>query len=306
MTSTPTSPSLAKSDLRKNLPVAPKHVRTCEKTPRLGGASLGDQSSASHGCAQPGTLIDSSKKWLGRSRCPPQGCTVDLLLPSCSRSLRHDLLPSPTRVLSDVGIGIVGHERKIGLAIGNSDLAKRRGGFLAQIRLLMGDALADRRQLAYWHVGNFVGGPEVFEGTVHQWSGVASSNCSVVHLPGKGLRTLAAEIPNLAIGLIEGLTFKGKCYSALAQMLGTRSITQRLAHLLLHLVELYGVEDGDGNVIAAAFTHADIAHMVGATRQWVTISLKRMQEKGIVLTRRSQIVVCRPDILEEMRGQASD
>jgi CRP-like cAMP-binding protein len=160
--------------------------------------------------------------------------------------------------------------------------------------------------LAYWRAGNFVGGPEVFGGGVHQWSGVASSNCSVVHLLGKDLKTLASEIPNLAIGLIEGLTFKGKCYSALAQMLGTRSITQRLAHLLLHLMNLYGVEDSDGVAIAAAFTHADLAHMVGATRQWVTISLKRMQKKRIVLTKRSQIVVCRPDVLEGMRGQASD
>jgi len=89
-------------------------------------------------------------------------------------------------------------------------------------------------------------------------------------------------------------------------MLGTRSITQRLAHLLLHLMNLYGVKDPEGIVIAAAFTHADLAHMVGATRQWVTISLKRMQEKQIVLTKRSQIVICRPDVLEEMRGQASD
>ena len=151
-----------------------------------------------------------------------------------------------------------------------------------RIRVFYTSPLGREITLAYWHVGNFVGGPEVFEGTVHQWSGVASSNCSVVHLPGKELRSPAVEIPNLAIGLIEGLTFKGKCYSALAQMLGTRSITQRLAHLLLHLVELYGVEDADGRVIAAAFTHADIAHMVGATRQWVTISLKRMQEKEIV------------------------
>jgi CRP-like cAMP-binding protein len=160
--------------------------------------------------------------------------------------------------------------------------------------------------LAYWHPGNFVGGPEVFGGGIHQWSGVASTNCSVVHLPGKELRTLAGEIPNLAIGLIDGLSFKGKCYSALAQMLGTRSITQRLAHLLLHLMELYGVEDPDGTVVAAAFTHADLAHMVGATRQWVTISLKRMQEKQIVLTKRSQIVVCRPDVLQDMRGQNSE
>ncbi len=156
--------------------------------------------------------------------------------------------------------------------------------------------------LAYWHPGNFVGGPEVFGGGVHQWSGVATSNSCVVQLPGKELRALVTEVPNLAIGLIEGLTFKGKCYSALAQMLGTRSITERLAHLLLHLVELYGVKDEEGTLIGAAFTHADLAHMVGATRQWVTISLKRMQEKDIVVSRKSRIVVRRIDLLKEMKG----
>jgi CRP-like cAMP-binding protein len=156
--------------------------------------------------------------------------------------------------------------------------------------------------LAYWHPGNFVGGPEVFGAGVHQWSGVATSNSSVVQLPGKELRALVVEVPNLAIGLIEGLTFKGKCYSALAQMLGTRSITERLAHLLLHLVELYGVEDPDGILISAAFTHADLAHMVGATRQWVTISLKRMQDRDIVTSRKSQIIVRRADLLQDMKG----
>jgi CRP/FNR family cyclic AMP-dependent transcriptional regulator len=157
--------------------------------------------------------------------------------------------------------------------------------------------------LAYWLPGNFVGGPEVFGGGIHQWSGVASNNSSIVHLPGKDLRQLVVEVPNLAIGLIEGLSFKGKCYSALAQMLGTRSITERLAHLLLHLVDLYGVKDTDGILIGAAFTHADLAHMVGATRQWVTISLKRLHDKNVVVSRKSRIIVRRPDILEQMRGQ---
>src|SRR3954463_9701394 len=157
--------------------------------------------------------------------------------------------------------------------------------------------------LAYWHPGNFVGGPEVFGGGVHQWSGVATSNSSVVQLPGKELRALVVDVPNLAIGLIEGLTFKGKCYSALAQMLGTRSITERLGHLLLHLTELYGVEDPEGILIGAAFTHADLAHMVGATRQWVTISLKRLQDKHVVSVGKSKIVVRRLDVLQEMRGQ---
>lgn len=187
--------------------------------------------------------------------------------------------------------------------------AKHDGIYLIEsgrIRVFYSSPLGREITLAYWHAGNFVGGPEVFDSGVHQWSGVAASNASIVQLPGKDLRILVAEMPNLAIGLIEGLSFKGKCYSALAQMLGTRSITQRLAHLLLHLAELYGVQEADGVLIAAAFTHADLAHMVGATRQWVTISLKRMQDKQIVITRSSQIIVCRPDALEMMRGQPSD
>jgi CRP/FNR family cyclic AMP-dependent transcriptional regulator len=156
--------------------------------------------------------------------------------------------------------------------------------------------------LAYWHAGNFVGGPEIFGAGPHLWSGVATSNCSVVQLPGKTLRNLVQQVPSLAIGIIEGLTFKGKCYSALAQMLGTRSITERLAHLLLHLIDAYGIEDDKGILIGAAFTHADLAHMVGATRQWVTISLRRLQEQGVILCRKSQIIIRRPDALENIRG----
>jgi CRP/FNR family transcriptional regulator, cyclic AMP receptor protein len=159
--------------------------------------------------------------------------------------------------------------------------------------------------LAYWFPGNFVGGPDVFGTSVHLWSGVATNNSCVVQLPGKALRDLVMQIPALGIGLIEGLAFKGKCYSALVQMLGTRSITERLVHLLLHLVNAYGIRDPDGILIAGAFTHADLAHIVGATRQWVTISLQRLQEQGVVVCRKSQIIVRRPDALSDMRDGAN-
>ena len=66
---------------------------------------------------------------------------------------------------------------------------------------------------------------------------------------------------------------------------------------------IYGVKEPQGILIGAAFTHADLAHMVGATRQWVTISLKRLQERGVVICRKSRIVVRRPDVLQEMRSQ---
>jgi CRP/FNR family cyclic AMP-dependent transcriptional regulator len=159
--------------------------------------------------------------------------------------------------------------------------------------------------LAIWHSGNFVGGPEVFGGGMHVWSGVAASNISVVHFPGAALRSLALKIPSFAIALIKCLSFKGACYSAMAQMLGTRSVTERLAYLLLHLTDLYGVPTEDGLLIASRFTHEDIAHLVGATRQWVTISLRRFNERGVLKVQRSGITIRQPEVLTRIRDGGS-
>ncbi|WP_218016845.1 Crp/Fnr family transcriptional regulator [Sphingomonas mali] len=158
--------------------------------------------------------------------------------------------------------------------------------------------------LALWHAGNFVGGPEIFGGGLNVWSGMASTRVSALHLPGAALRELALGIPHLAIGIIEGLTFKGKCYSAMAQMLGTRSVTERLAHMLLHLSDLYGLRQPGGTLISTKFTHEEIAHMVGATRQWVTASLKRFHAQGILSVKRGNITVVRADILDRIRTGA--
>jgi CRP/FNR family cyclic AMP-dependent transcriptional regulator len=155
--------------------------------------------------------------------------------------------------------------------------------------------------LAYWHSGNFVGGPEVFKQGLHVWSGVAAVNSTVLHLPGDVLREMVLTIPALAIGIIEGLSFKGQCYSALAQMLGTRSPTERLSQLLLHLMNLYGVEERQGTLIAASFTHADLAHMTGVTRQSVTISLKRFADHGILHAHGSNLVIKDADLLRQIR-----
>lgn len=155
--------------------------------------------------------------------------------------------------------------------------------------------------LAYWYPGNFVGGPELFGARTHMWSGTAAANSVVVHLRSEALRGLAMRIPGLAMGLIEGLTFKGRCYSALAQMLGTRSVTERLARLLLHLMDSYGVAEPDGVLIATGFTHADLAHMVGATRQWVTISLKRMAGQGVLETRQGKLLIRDPQALRALQ-----
>ncbi|MDU1670600.1 MAG: helix-turn-helix domain-containing protein [Bradyrhizobium sp.] len=53
-------------------------------------------------------------------------------------------------------------------------------------------------------------------------------------------------------------------------------------------------------MINRRITHDQIAAMVGSTRQWVTMMLKRFQTKRIIAIEGSSIRIRRVDLLETM------
>jgi CRP-like cAMP-binding protein len=154
--------------------------------------------------------------------------------------------------------------------------------------------------LAYWTPGHFVGGPELFGGGLHVWSANAIEPSRLAYLPGGAVRQLALSVPAFAMCLIEGLVAKGKCYSALVQMLGTRSATERLAQLLLILAQLDGGPVDGRMIVHRRVTHEQLASIVGATRQWVTSMLARFQARGILQIERGAIIIERADLLQEL------
>jgi CRP/FNR family transcriptional regulator, cyclic AMP receptor protein len=154
--------------------------------------------------------------------------------------------------------------------------------------------------LAYWTPGHFVGGPEIFRGGLHIWSGEAAEDCRLLYLSAGAMRMLVERMPQFAVCLIEGLVAKSKCYSALVQMLGTRSAVERLAQLLVILGEVYGKQEANRLVVQRKVTHDQLANIVGVTRQWVTITLDRFQKKGIISVSRQALVIERPDLLLDM------
>ena len=151
--------------------------------------------------------------------------------------------------------------------------------------------------LAYWTAGHFVGGPQIFGDGEHVWSADVTQSSRLLYLPATAIRGLIETQPSFALSIIEGLIAKGKCYSALVQMLGTRSIIERLVQLLIILTENHGRRDQKRLIIERKLTHDQIATIVGSTRQWVTTTLDRLQKKGIISVARQTIVVERYDLL---------
>jgi CRP/FNR family transcriptional regulator, cyclic AMP receptor protein len=145
--------------------------------------------------------------------------------------------------------------------------------------------------LAYWSRGDLVGGPEVFGGGQHIWSGRATVPTEVMHVRGPELRRLVTEIPKLAIAVVRALEYQGKCYSAMIQMLGTRSAAARLAQLLLVMADRDGHLAPEGLAIDRTLTHDDIGKMIGATRQWVRKTLDRLVARRLIKVRSTYIVI---------------
>jgi CRP-like cAMP-binding protein len=149
--------------------------------------------------------------------------------------------------------------------------------------------------LAYWTPGHFVGGPEVYGGGSHMWSAETMEPTRLMHLPGSAVRYLAETSHSFALCLVDALVAKGKCYSALAQMLGTRSVTARLAQLLLILSEA-SASRGERR-IDRKITHEQLAGIIGSTRQWVTATLTRFQKRGLIHISDDCIEIMQVDVL---------
>lgn len=154
--------------------------------------------------------------------------------------------------------------------------------------------------LAYWTHGHFVGGPEIFGGGRHIWSADAARTASVIFLPGGLLRRLAERDTQMSLALIDGLIAKGKCYSALVQILATRSATERLRMMLEIMAETHGRRTPEGVVIERPFTLDELAQMLGTSRQWLSVSMDKLRAEGVLATGKRQItLLTRPAPLEK-------
>jgi CRP-like cAMP-binding protein len=123
-------------------------------------------------------------------------------------------------------------------------------------------------------------------------------------LAAEDLESLVHTRPLIARFIIDSMTVKLFWVSSLLQAFGTQSVFLRLAHLMLKLAEVYGVPTRTGIAIRHHFTQEDLANMVGATRQWVSTTLRHFQRDNIVICRKRYLEIQNIDLLRRLVGDA--
>src|ERR1700678_1034039 len=79
---------------------------------------------------------------------------------------------------------------------------------------------------------------------------------------------------------------------------------ERIGIALLELCSDFGVEESRGTLLRVAFSHKDIANLVGATRPRVTEHLARLEREKFVMRQGRQMVVQVAKLLDSMNAQA--
>jgi CRP/FNR family cyclic AMP-dependent transcriptional regulator len=122
---------------------------------------------------------------------------------------------------------------------------------------------------------------------------------------GRDLFGLITRHASLAINVARYLGEQRDQALSIAEDLAFLKVPERLVRLLEKLAVEHGSETDDGTRIDLALTHADIASLVGSTRETVSLHMKKLETDGRIRIASRRIVVRgRRERVAVERGQA--
>ena len=85
---------------------------------------------------------------------------------------------------------------------------------------------------------------------------------------------------------------------------GISNAEERIAALLLELLEAHGSISGGRWELRIRLSHEEFAGLIGATRETVTVTLGQMQREGLIEIQRKRIIVLdRPRLQAELKDK---
>lgn len=119
----------------------------------------------------------------------------------------------------------------------------------------------------------------------------AADPTELLAIPREELFRLVEARPDLAFQITKLVGLRRRRIESRLRNILFRNNRQRVAGILLELLESHGERDGHGWLIRLKLSHQELASLIGATRETVTIVLGQLQLDGLIRVRRRAITV---------------
>lgn len=144
---------------------------------------------------------------------------------------------------------------------------------------------------------------EVLTGQPHVENVAAVDRCTVLCLPREAFLRLLDDSPAFTKNLLHDTAARFLIAAQNERALAFLSAPQRLAHLLLAYVRVYGVPVEGGIGLRIKLTQDELANGLGATRRTIARTLADWQKQGLLSRRSPSYVIHHP---ERLLALASD
>jgi CRP-like cAMP-binding protein len=164
---------------------------------------------------------------------------------------------------------------------------------LARGRVKIKAVTADGREtiLAFIEAGEVFGELALFDGAPRDEIAEAVEASQVLAIPRDDLLWLMGRRPDVALHVTKLLGFRLRRVENRLRNILFRSNRERTVALLLELLDSHGQRAGAGWEIRLRLSHQELANLIGATRETVTVTLGQLQREGLIEVRRRRIYV---------------
>ena len=130
--------------------------------------------------------------------------------------------------------------------------------------------------------GDLFGEETLFASTPRTTHAVCIEETLLCSAKADDLFSLLSETPTLALNVAKVLSDKLLDASATMEDLAYANVPDRILHALARLGDEHGIETPAGVLLNLRLTHADIASLIGSTRETVSLELSQLIKAGRV------------------------
>lgn len=146
--------------------------------------------------------------------------------------------------------------------------------------------------------GTFIGLP----GGPRDHSAVVHEDGTLLRIRRADLERWLADHPDAALALLQVLGAVGQRMASRLALVSMHGARARLAMLLLDLSQRFGVRDSRGTIVDVRLTHREMASLIGATRETVSVAIVELRKQGIIRTEARRVIVVDESELGRVAG----
>jgi CRP-like cAMP-binding protein len=164
---------------------------------------------------------------------------------------------------------------------------------LAAGRVKLCNFTTDGKQsiLTFIEPGEIFGELALFEGGPREEYAEAVLAATVLLIPSDEMQRILQEHADVSLGVTKLIGLRRRRIERRLKYLLFHSNRDRLIHLLLELAEQYAVHTTAGLDLGIKLSHQDLANIIGATRETVTVILGELQSEGLLTVGRRKITL---------------